>query len=135
VVVSYQGAVSNALNIDVALSSPGIFTLNQTGAGQAAAINADGLANTAANPVKIGGYVSLYATGWSDPKLPVAVTIGGIPAAIQFAGQAPGQATGLMHVNAQIPNGLKPGGYVPVVLTVGGVSTVDGAVWVSVSGN
>ena len=44
VAVSYQGAVSNALNIDVALSSPGIFTLNQTGAGQAAAINADGLA-------------------------------------------------------------------------------------------
>jgi uncharacterized protein (TIGR03437 family) len=135
VAVSYQGAVSNDLNVDVALSSPGIFTLNQTGAGQAAAINADGLANTAANPVKIGGYVSLYATGWSDPKLPVVVTIGGLPAAIQFAGQAPGQATGLMQVNAQIPNGLKPGGYVTVVLTVGGASTVDGAVWVSVSGN
>ena len=131
--MSYQGAVGNDLNVDVALSSPGIFTLNRGGPSRGDQRRWTG--NTAANPVKIGGYVSLYATGWSDPKLPVAVSIGGIPAAIQFAGQAPGQATGLMQVNTQIPNGLKPGGYVPVVLTVGGVSTVDGAVWVSVSGN
>jgi uncharacterized protein (TIGR03437 family) len=45
-------------------SSPGVFTLNQTGTGQAAAINAvDGTVNTTANPVKIGDYISLFATG------------------------------------------------------------------------
>jgi len=77
VAVSYQGAVGNDLNVDVALSSPGIFTLNRGGPSRGDQRRWTG--NTAANPVKIGGYVSLYATGWSDPKLPVVVTIGGFP--------------------------------------------------------
>ena len=64
VTVTYLGQNSAPLGVPVMPSSPGVFTLNQTGAGQAAAINAvDGTANTAANPVKIGAYISLYATG------------------------------------------------------------------------
>jgi uncharacterized protein (TIGR03437 family) len=64
VVVSYQGQASPAFTVPVAASAPSLFSLNETGAGQAAAINAvDNTVNTAANPVKIGGYISLYATG------------------------------------------------------------------------
>jgi|SRR5215471_2730207 len=101
-------------------SFPGIFTLNQTGAGQAAAINSDGTVNTAANPVKIGGFISVYATGAGQtsaagaPVLPVSVSVDGIRATIQYAGSSPGQVAALMQVNVQIPNNVKPGGYVPL---------------------
>ena len=40
-----------------------------------------------------------------------------------------------MQVNIQIPNGVQPGGYVPVVLKVGDASMTPDAVWIAVSGN
>ena len=88
-------------------SAPSLFTLNQTGAGQAAAVNADGSVNTALSPVKVGGFLSLYATGGGNSNLPVSATIGGVPAAVQYAGQAPGQPAGLMQINVQVPNGVR----------------------------
>ena len=127
--------------------------LNETGAGQAAAVNAaDGTVNTAANPVKIGGYISLYATGEGQtspagadgklggstathPVLPVSATVGGIPATVQYQGGVSGQVAGLMQVNVQIPRDVQPGGYVPIVLQVGNVATAPDAVWIAVSGN
>jgi uncharacterized protein (TIGR03437 family) len=133
VTATFQGQVSNTVTVPVALSAPSLFTLNQSGAGQAAAVNSDGTINTAVNSVRIGGFISLYATGWSDPKLPVIVTVGGIPAAVQYAGQAPGQPAGLMQINVQIPNGVQPGGYAPVALRVGDASSIAGAVWIAVS--
>jgi uncharacterized protein (TIGR03437 family) len=146
VTVAYQGESSAAFTLPVAPSAPSIFTSNQTGAGQAAAINAiDGTVNSAINPVKIGGYISLYATGEGQttastgapprPILPVSITVGGIPATVQYAGGLQGQVAGLMQVNVQIPSGVRPGGYVPVVLQVGDTSTTPGAVWIAVSGN
>ena len=55
VTVAYQGENSAAFVVPVAPSAPGIFTSDQTGAGQAAAINvSDGTVNSAVNPVKIG---------------------------------------------------------------------------------
>ena len=64
VTVAYQLEVSASFTVPVTTSAPSLFTLNQTGTGQAAAINAvDGTPNTAANPVRIGGFISLYATG------------------------------------------------------------------------
>ena len=149
--VAYQGQVAKAFTVPVAASAPNLFTLNQTGAGQAAAQNPDGTSNTAANPVKLGGIVSLYATGEgqtspggvdgmlagtnaAQPVLPVSVTVGGIPAAVQYAGSAPGQVAGVMQVNVRIPSGVKPGGYVPVVVQVGDQTSAS-TVWIAVSGN
>jgi uncharacterized protein (TIGR03437 family) len=40
-----------------------------------------------------------------------------------------------MQINVQIPTGVQPGGYVPVVLTVGDASTTEDAVWIAVAGN
>jgi uncharacterized protein (TIGR03437 family) len=115
--VSYQGQTSLAFNVVVAPSAVNLFTANQTGAGQAAAINAvDGTVNTAANPVTVGGYISLYATGegtttpggqdgllvgsqLTHPNLPVTASVGGIPATVQYSGGAPGLVSGLMQVN------------------------------------
>ncbi len=99
----------------------------------------------------IGGLISLRATGEGHtapagvdgriagssparPLLPVRVTVGGIPATVQYAGGAPGQVAGLMQVNVQIPTGVQPGGYVPVVLQVADGSSSP-AVWIAVSAN
>ena len=151
VTVAYQGQTSLAFPVSVAPSSPGLFTSNAAGAGQAVAINvADGSLNTAANPARVGDYVSLYATGEGQttppgvdgklavaplpsPNLPVTVTVGGMSASVQYKGAVPGTVAGLMQVNIQIPAGVAPGGYVPVTLQVGGVSTVDGALWIAVA--
>src|SRR5579862_9118984 len=76
-------------------------------------------------PRLIGSFISLYATGEGQtspqgihrqiggatstlPTLPVFVTIGGIPATVQYAGGAPGEVAGVMQVNAQIPPGVQP---------------------------
>jgi uncharacterized protein (TIGR03437 family) len=151
VAVAYQGQVSAAFAVPLALSSPGIFTANQTGAGQAAAINAvEGTLNSAASPVQMGSYISLYLTGEGQtmpggvdgklgavpaatPNLTVTATIDGVPAPVQYAGGVYGAVAGLLQVNLQIPAGVRPGGYVPVVVRVGNASTVDGAVWIAVS--
>ena len=58
----------------------------------------------------------------SRAKAPVAVTIGGQPAQVQFAGLAPGFA-GLYQVNAVVPGGVTPGSQVPVVVSVAGASS------------
>lgn len=151
IMVSYNGGVSSSFSVSVAASSPGFFSYNGSGTGQAAAINVvDGTLNTAANPVKIGGYISFYATGEGQtnpagvdgklaalplpaPSLPVTITVGGIPAVVQYYGGVYGVVAGLMQVNVQIPAGVIPGGYVPVVLKVGTATTVNGAVWIAVS--
>jgi uncharacterized protein (TIGR03437 family) len=153
VTVAYQGQTSPGFSITVALSAPDIFTTDQTGAGQIAAVNAaDGTVNSATNPAKVGAYISIYATGEGQtspsgmdgklgapappkPLLPVSITIGGVPATVQYAGGVPGQIAGLMQINIQIPGGVQPGGYVPVVLKVGDASTAPDATWIAVSGN
>jgi uncharacterized protein (TIGR03437 family) len=153
VTVSYQGSISSAFPVPVAAAAPGLFTANQTGAGQIATINAlTGVFNDAAHPAKVGDYLELFATGegqtaaagvdgklatlpYPAPKLPVGVTVGGIPAIVSYAGGAPTEVAGLMQVNIQIPPGVQPGGYVPIVLTVGNTSTVAGALWIAVAAN
>jgi uncharacterized protein (TIGR03437 family) len=151
ITVAYQGAVSSVFSLPVAASSPGFFSYNATDAGQAAAINVvDGTLNSAINPVKIGGYISFYATGEGQttpagvdgklngsvlpsPNLAVTATVGGLAATVQYKGGVYGVVAGLIQVNILIPAGVTPGGYVPVVLTVGNTSTVSGAVWIAVS--
>jgi uncharacterized protein (TIGR03437 family) len=134
--VQYQNATSPPFNLSVASQIPAIFTLNGSGAGQAAAINnKDGSINGAARPVKVGDYVQLYITGVGQtspsgtdgainaatplPAGTVKVTIGGQTANVNYAGGAPGAVAGVLQVNAQIPAGVTAGGTVPVVVTVG----------------
>jgi uncharacterized protein (TIGR03437 family) len=153
VTVGYQSQISSSFAVSVTASSPGFFTYNSTGAGEAAGINANfGTLNNAANPVKIGDYITLFATGEGQttpagvdgklatiplpsPNLGVSATIDGIPAVVQYKGGVFGAIAGLMQLNLLIPAGVKPGGYVPVTLQVGSVSTVDGAVWIAVAAN
>jgi uncharacterized protein (TIGR03437 family) len=144
VTVTYQGQTSAAATVSIAPSAPGVFSLDSTGQGQAAAINQDGITvNGVATPAKIGDYISLYATGegqttpagvdgkpasapYPQPNLPVSVSIGGHNAPVQYAGGAPGLVAGLMQVNVQIPAGIQTGNAVPVLLRVGDAFSPSG---------
>jgi uncharacterized protein (TIGR03437 family) len=151
VVAQYQEQTSAPVTLTVAQSAPALFTLGSSGAGQAAAINADGTVNTAGNPAKIGSYVSLYATGGGEtspagvdgsvasasppkPVLPVSVTVGGRVAQVQYAGGAPGLVAGVMQINVQIPSGISSGSAVPVMVNVGSALSQAG-VTLAVTGN
>ena len=112
----------------VAPAAPTLFTLDNSGSGPASALHAaSGTVVGATNPAIGGEYVSLYATGLgltnSSGTLDVAiltpqVTVGGVTAAVSFAGRAPG-FVGLDQINMQIPTGVT-GASIPVVVSSGG---------------
>jgi uncharacterized protein (TIGR03437 family) len=56
----------------------------------------------------------------------VQVTIGGIPAVTNYAGQAPGEVFGVMQINAQIPPGVASSPSVPVQVVINGVASQSG---------
>jgi uncharacterized protein (TIGR03437 family) len=134
---------SDALSVPVADVAPGIFTLNASGTGQATMRNEDTSVNGPDNPAALGSSVVIFATGEGQttppgvdgkiatdtlpqPLQPVAVTIGGFPASIQYAGAAPQQPAGVLQVNATVPIAVAPGSAVPVVLSVGSVPSQSG---------
>jgi uncharacterized protein (TIGR03437 family) len=130
-------ALSVPQSLTVAPAQPAIFTLDQSGRGQGAIVNANNVVVDASAPAAIGDTVVIYCTGLGpvSPALtagtsapsttlsrttnPVTVTIGGQPAVVQFAGLTPGFA-GLYQVNALVPDGASSGNTVPVVLEVAG---------------
>ena len=143
VLVETADGSTPAVNVAVSEAAPGLFTLDDSGAGPGAILNSDITINGENNRAKAGSMVVLYATGQglstdpaelagaivnspSLPKLSVIVTIGGEPARILFAGTAPGLA-GIMQVNVIVPPDIAAGGAVPVVLTVGQSSSPFGA--------
>ncbi len=85
--------------LNVRDSSPGIFTINGSGTGQAAVINEDGSINSTSNPAKPGSIIAIYGTG-NGLSNSATVRIEGIGAEIQFAGET---APGLFQVNARVP--------------------------------
>jgi uncharacterized protein (TIGR03437 family) len=139
--VVYQGQSSNLVLIPVAALMPGIFTASASGHGQGSILNQDGTVNSANNPAPVGSYVSVYATGEGQTNpagidgkpsastaprpvaQPITVTVGGLPAQVQYAGDAPGLIAGVLQVNVQIPTGVASGSNAPIVINVGGQTT------------
>jgi uncharacterized protein (TIGR03437 family) len=68
---------------------------------------------------KRGDVITLYVTG--SALLPVAVTVGGVPALLTYAGTPTG-LQGVVQVNYQVPSQAGLGSQ-PVVVTAGGVSS------------
>jgi uncharacterized protein (TIGR03437 family) len=141
VVVEYQGAQSNTLTFNVVAAVPGIYTQNQQGFGPGAILNQDGVTvNGPYAPAPRGSVVSVYMTGegqtspagmtgamvpvnvpapWKQPKLKATATVGGLPAAVQYYGSAPGAVSGIMQVNLQIPSGVSlASGPAPMAITL-----------------
>ena len=139
--VQSANAASAPVAVAVAATSPGIFTLDSTGRGQAAALNQDGSPNGVNAPAPAGSVISFYATGEGQTK---PAGIDGKPAAPPFpepeakvkvtdrrgAGRDPLRRRrarpdrGRMQVNVVVPPGLS--GTVPVVLNVGDTASQTG---------
>ena len=102
-------------------------------------LNEDGSFNGPERPAKRGSVIVFYATGegatapdgvdgrvavapLAKPMQSVQVRIGGKPAEVQFAGNAPGFVAGAMQVNVKVPEDA-PTGDVSLYLIVGTVSS------------
>jgi uncharacterized protein (TIGR03437 family) len=140
-----QGELSNTLNITLVPYAPALFTTNSQGTGQAAALVGNSLAAPTgafpgSRPAQAGETVSVFCTGLGnvtnapDPGAPALsdplshtigtpiVTLGSQRASVTFSGLAPG-FVGLYQVNLQIPLGAPNGSAVPMVMTIGGVTS------------
>jgi uncharacterized protein (TIGR03437 family) len=147
VIVRYLGQSSNGITVNIVTTSPGIFTLNSTGTGPAAALNQNNTVNSPNNPANRGDVVVLYLTGEGQtspagvtgkvtvanstppytpgPLLPIGITIGGQPANYSFAGEAPGIVSGVLQINVTVPTNISAGD-VPLFVSIGGNSTQTG---------
>lgn len=116
-------------SVAVADAAPGVFTFNQLGTFQAAALNSDFTINSdfdvfpGSHPEASGIYVSIYATGvgrtaplvpdgqaapggpLAIADAPTTVNIGGLAAQVLYSGLAPGYV-GLWQINAVLPGSL-----------------------------
>ncbi len=147
IVVEYQGSRSAPVRLPVVPSAPALFTLDSSGRGQAAMLNETGCCNSARNPATRGHVAVAYATGegqtvppgitgsvsahtriadYPAPRLPVRITVGGKPAQILYAAEAPHAVAGLLQVNFRIPANAPLGEAVPIVLQVGNARSPDG---------
>jgi uncharacterized protein (TIGR03437 family) len=134
---SYQGAVAGVADLDVAEAAPALFPL---------AFNQDGAPNSADAPAGRGTIVVLFATGegltdgpnlsglaaaapYPSPKLPVKLTIGGLPAEILFDASAPGLA-GTLQINARVPGAFLAPGSTTVQLQVGTSQAPALTIWI-----
>jgi len=137
--VTRQGSslLTDAETVTVIPAKPGVFAIGPPD-GQGVVIDTQGRVVDASAAAAANDIVVVYATGLGSVDRPVrtgsaspgdpaartlivpTVTIGGQPAAVQFAGLTPG-LVGLYQINVQIPAGLTPGSAVPLVITQNGV--------------
>ncbi|HYP54156.1 MAG TPA: IPT/TIG domain-containing protein [Pyrinomonadaceae bacterium] len=117
VVVTVGGNVTAADDVRLVAANPGLFTASQTGTGEAIALLASGMRYTAgpfaATTDGQPSVIALLGTGWRNSP-PVAVHIGGKPAAVQYAGPS-GGFNGLDQLNVVVPAGVN--GAAPVIVT------------------
>jgi uncharacterized protein (TIGR03437 family) len=127
-------AVPNGPNVNGTVFTPALFSLDASGSGNLAAVNADGSVNSPSNPAKRGSMVLLYGTGsyegnpgWGcDPDAfgtlllqstpPVEAFVGGKPAYVLYSGSVPGFTCSAQQFNVIIPADAATGPAVPVQL-------------------
>jgi uncharacterized protein (TIGR03437 family) len=147
VTVTVGGARSVAETVTLAPAAPGIFSTSQAGTGQGAVIIAGTMSVAAprgsipgARPAMPGEFASIFCSGLgmvtnrpangeaasrdvlSTTLTVPSVTIGGLPATVTFWGLAP-SFVALYQVNAQVPANAPTGDAIPVVLSIGGVTS------------
>jgi uncharacterized protein (TIGR03437 family) len=135
ITIDTPSGTANPGQITVTAAAPAIF---RYGLQQGAIETPDGnLAASGGEPAHPGEYISIYCTGlgdvtnrpadgapvppgppYSETLITPAVTIGRVPAVVQFSGLAPGYA-GLYQVNVLVPENTPLGASVPVTLSVG----------------
>jgi len=127
VTVAYEGRTSAPFRVEgITTAVPGVFTLDSTGKGQAAALNQDTSINTASDPARAGDVISLYVTGVPEVFVTgLTVMMGGqqvAPVATKVL------SPGILQINARIPVGIQAIGAVPVsVILFANLDTSYGA--------
>lgn len=148
-----NGSVVSTGTVSTASAAPGLFTLDGSGVGQAAALtfsqgSGSYAVNGAAAAARPGDIIILYLTGEGDyatsittrtgyivpstltplPELSPdpTVTIGGAAAVVQYAGPMIGGILGLLQINAVVPEAAAKGAAVPVTVDVGGNASQAG---------
>jgi uncharacterized protein (TIGR03437 family) len=145
--VSYNAITSATLTFDGVAAEPGVFTVDSSGRGQAAALNYSETTqayslNNGSNPVPKGGVLILFLTGAGainplpvpegqlSPVSPLpavvaapSVSIGGEAASVLSATAVPGALGGLVQLNVSVPGSLKAGKELAVVVSVSGRNT------------
>ncbi len=140
-IVQRGNAIAVPVPISIFDNQPAILATAGNGAGQGHVykINSAGaqiLADASA-PAKAGDVLVIYTVGLGPVNPPLksgdpapltflepitgtaAVTIGGVPAVVQFAGLTPAYS-GLYQVNVVVPGGVTAGNQVPVTVAVNG---------------
>jgi uncharacterized protein (TIGR03437 family) len=121
--VNKSGQASNEVRVPVSTTAPGVFSVDQDGIGVGAILHTDFSLVSQANPAKRNQNVLIYLAGLGlvtpavndgtgAPLSPasravaqVHVLIGGIPAAVSFAGLAP-LFPGVYLLNVTVPADL-----------------------------
>jgi uncharacterized protein (TIGR03437 family) len=119
--VTNNGVLSNTVTLYNDFSAPGVFTLDGSGTGDAAALHSDGSIVNAGDPAQVGETIALYATGLgalmagaqdgvgaSSTSLTNTVDtfevyVDDVEATVTFSGLAPGFA-GLYQLNFVVPS-------------------------------
>lgn len=138
IVVTVNNQTSIPRAISLVPTAPGIFTANQEGTGLAAVLHQDGITPvTAQNPAHPGEIVIIYVTGLGVLTPPLAtgglsggnlavavptVTVDGVAAVLDYSGGAPNYA-GLNQINLHIPAGTRTAANIPLVVSVGGMTS------------
>jgi uncharacterized protein (TIGR03437 family) len=141
--VEYRGERSNPVVILITAVSPGIFTPDSSGSGQAMLLNDDGTQNTPSNPASIGSTVVFYVTGTgvSDPpgidgqvsgdppptpRATITAYIAGMDAEVLSASAVPGSVAGLVQVKIRLPVSSPTGDAVPLDMSADGIGSQSG---------
>jgi uncharacterized protein (TIGR03437 family) len=144
-----RGAASTPVRLTLGPAAPALFTLEQTGKGQAAALIAGSgqlagaFPGTSGRPVRKGEVIEIYCSGLGavdHPPAPGAagptsplfrtvaipiVRIGAVEADVLYSGLAPGLA-GVYQINARISGATPSGGAVELVVEVQGARSQAG---------
>jgi uncharacterized protein (TIGR03437 family) len=152
--VVFAGQKSNEPSLQLATSAPGVFTQNGLGTGPGAILNQDYSLNTQADPAPVGSIIQLFMTGEGlttpaqadgtltpvnqsgvgpltpTPQLAVSALVGGLPALVEFYGEAPGLVAGMLQVNVQIPASAVSGANTITIQVGKLLSQIGVTVWV-----
>ena len=128
VTVTYEGRTSGPFPLQVTQNSPGVFTLDSSGKGQAVAMNQDGSINTPAKPAEAGDVISLYGTGVTSGQGGVFVIVGGQTATWRYTSLG-----GVMRFDVRIPSGILTSRAVPVVVLINQDAVVESQSGVTVA--